>query len=141
MPRYALTRLVSFVALLVLSSTITRAATPVELDAERIKAGLRTTEIEEDGFVDRALRLVEEGKLSAATVQSTFVWARKKSVHKFQHFRYGLLERTPNAAVRRELATGQAPAPPEPTPSLGQRVVARIRRLFSFLPSVHALLK
>ena len=122
MPRYALTRLVSFAALVVLSTTVTQSGTQVALDAATIKAGLRTTEIEEDGFVDRALRLVDEGKLPAATVQSTFMWARNKSVHKFQHFRYGLLERAPSTAVRQELAPGQAPAPPPPTPSLGQRV-------------------
>ena len=138
MLRHALSRLVSFVALVVLSTTAAHAAT-TELDAEKIKASLQTTYLEEEGFVDRALELVEEGKLSAATVYSTFIWARGRSVHKFQHFKQGLLERAPSAAVREELLHG--PAPPTPPPTLRQRVLARIRSVFLILPSVGRLLR
>ena len=140
MLRHALSRLVSFVALVVLSTAAAHAAT-TELDADKIKASLQTSYLEEDGFVDRALELVEEGKLSAATVYSTFIWARGRSVHKFQHFKRGLLERAPSAAVREELLDGPPPPAPTPPPTLGQRVVARIRSVFSFLPSVRRLLR
>ena len=137
---HALTRLVLFVVLVGLSTAATHAAAP-ELDADKIKASLHTTYLEEDGFVDRALELVEDGRLSAATVYSTFIWARRQSVHKFQHFKQGLLDRAPNRAVREELLDGPPPPAPNPPPTLGQRVVARIRRVFSFLPPVRRLLR
>jgi hypothetical protein len=131
-------RLISLLVLPVLSTAPVQAAT-TKLDADKIKAGLHTAAPEEDGFVDRALQMVEEGKLSAKTVQSTFIWARQQSRHRFQHFKRGLITRAPNQAVRTDLVTGQAPA--SAPPSLGERVAARLRRVFSFLPSVHALIK
>jgi hypothetical protein len=120
------------------ATTAARAATR-SLDVDTIKAGLHTTTLEEDGFVDRAVRMVEEGRLSGGLVQGTFVWARAQPRRKFQHFRYGLIERAPSEAARTELSTGRPPA--APPAGLRQRVAARLRRLFSFLPSVHALLR
>jgi len=140
MPRHALTRLISFAALVVLTTAAAHAAT-TELDADKIKAGLHTTYEEEDGFIDRALELVEEGKLSAATVYSTFVWARGHSVHKFQHFKQGLLERTPNAAVRAELLYGPAPPPPLGPLTLRRRGLDGLRSVLSILPPVRRLLR
>jgi len=140
MLRHALTRLVSFTALVVLSTAATHAAT-TELDADKIKASLHTTYLEEEGFIDRALELVEQGKLSAATVHSTFVWARGHSVHKFQHFKRGLLERAPSAAVRAELLYGPAPPPPLGPLTLRRRVLDGIRSVLSILPSVRRLLR
>ena len=131
--------MVSIVALLVLSTAATHAATP-RFDADEIKAGLRTAAPEDDGFVDRVLDMVEEGKLSSALVQSTFVWARKQSQHQFQHFKRGLLNRVSDPAIRFELTTGR-PATPSPPPTLGETVASLLRRMFSFLPSVHALLE
>jgi len=124
----------------VLGATTAAHSDTTTLDTDTIKAGLHTTTLEEDGFVDRAVGMVEEGRLSGQLVQGTFVWARAQPRRKFQHFRYGLIERAPTEALRTELATGQ-PATPSPPPTLGQRVVARVRRLFSFLPSVHAFLR
>ena len=126
-------------ALVLVATPATRAATR-SLDADTIKAGLHTTTIEEDGFVDRAVGMVEAGRLSGGLVQGTFVWARAQPRRKFQHFRYGLIERAPNAVVRTELSTGQPPIA-NPPPGLGQRVAARLRRLFSWLPSVQALFR
>lgn len=125
---------------LVLAVTPATRAGTTRLDDETIKAGLHTATPEEDGFVDRALGMVEDGKLSGGLVQGTFVWARAQPRRKFQHFRYGLIERAPTAAVRTELATGQVPTT-SPAPSLGQQVAARLRRLLSFLPSVQALFR
>ena len=139
MLRHALTRLVSFAALVVLSTAATHAAT-TELDADEIKAGLHTTYLEEEGFVDRALDLVEDGKLSASTVYSTFLWARSHSVHKFQHFKYGLLERAPSEAVRQELLYGPPPPPPPPL-TLKRRVLDGIVSVLSILPPVRRLLR
>lgn len=128
---------------LVVSWVTTTQGATTPLDADRIKAGLQTTSLEEDGFVDRALRMVEEGKLSAQLVQSTFVWARPQPQHRFQHFKQGLITRAPSG-VRNELATGQ-PDEPSPPLSLGQRVGAwlhaKLGFLGGFLPSVRARLK
>ena len=138
MPRPLLIGMIPSLALVLLATMSTRAAT-TRLDAETIKAGLKTAAPEEDGFVDRAVGMVEEGRLSGGLVQGTFVWARAQPRRKFQHFRYGLIERAPSEAARTELSTGRPPAPPPP--GFRQRVAARLRRLFSFLPSVHALLR
>jgi hypothetical protein len=131
--------MISSLVLVLAATTATRAGT-TSLDAETIKAGLHTATPEEGGFVDRALGMVEEGRLSGGLVQGTFVWARAQPRRKFQHFRYGLIERAPSPAVRTELATGQV-ANANPPPGLGQRVAARLRRLLSFLPSVQALFR
>ena len=129
----------SLFVLVFLSAPAARAAT-TELDADTIKAALRTTTIEEDGFVDRALKMVGEGKLSMALVQSTFDWARKQPQHRFQHFKRGLILRVSDPAVRAELQTGQTPPVPPP-PNLAAILVSGVRRLFSSLSSLHTLLK
>lgn len=67
------------------------AAQSVHLDADTIKAALRTTAIEENGFVDRVVKQVDEGKLPAHILYSAFLWAKKKPKNKFQYFRYALI--------------------------------------------------
>ena len=131
---------VSLLAILFLSTAALQAEAQ-QFDADRIKASLQTTTLEEDGFVDRALEMVQQGRLSKGLVQSTFLWARDQSSHKFQHFKRGLLTRVANPAIRSELVTGRTPPPPSPPPSFGQTVASHLRRFFSFLPSVHTLLK
>jgi hypothetical protein len=64
-----------------------------KLDAATIKAGLRTTATEEQGFVDRVMTMVDQGKLPRSMVDSTFDWARKKPQHKFQFFKRALVVR------------------------------------------------
>jgi hypothetical protein len=120
-------------------STTTHAAA-VEFDTEKIKAALHTATPEEDGFIDRALRMVDEGKLSSELVQGAFVRARKQQRRKFQQFKYGLLAQVSDGSIRLELTTGQLPVADSP-PGLRERVASRLRRLFSFLPSVRALIK
>jgi IS5 family transposase len=61
-----------------------------KLDAETMKAALKTTTGEEDGFIDRVVKAATNGKLPASTVDTTFQWARKKSKHKFQYFKHAL---------------------------------------------------
>lgn len=63
------------------------------LNSETIKAGLRTTTIEEEGFVDRVLDLVVKGKLQASTVESTFLWARRKPKNRYQYFKKAIIQR------------------------------------------------
>ena len=63
------------------------------LSADEIKAALRTTEIEDKGFVEAVVQLVNENRLSRKVVVSSFQWARKKSHYRFQYFKYSVLAR------------------------------------------------
>ena len=87
--------LIVLLALLAVSA-VCRAQTPVpapRLDAKTMKAALRTATVEEDGFVDGVVSLVNAGKLPQSLVTSTFIWARRKPRWKFQYFRMGLIIR------------------------------------------------
>ena len=56
-----------------------------------MKAALRTTTIEEGGFIDSVLVKVGKGQIPADLVDSTFQWARKKPYkHRFQYFKHGV---------------------------------------------------
>lgn len=138
MSRRLSTGVIAPFVLLLSVTTAARAVTP-QLDADKIKAALDTAALEEDGFVDRALALVEDGRLSSKLVQGMFVRAREQHRHKFQQFKYGLLSRVSDPAIRAELMNGQPPPPPPP--NLGQRVAASLRRLSSFLSRVRSLLE
>ena len=70
------------------------------LDADVMKAALRTTTIEEDGFIDMVVDRVEQGTLPEDLVVSTFQWARKKPRHKFQYFKRGLIVRAWRRGIR-----------------------------------------
>jgi hypothetical protein len=76
------------------------AAQQTKLDAATIKAGLRTTSIEEEGFVDRVLTLMDEGTLPQSMVHGTFFWATKKPRHKFQYFKFAMIVRASRIGVR-----------------------------------------
>ncbi|MCR4413316.1 MAG: hypothetical protein NUV77_12930 [Thermoguttaceae bacterium] len=69
------------------------------LDAQTIKAGLRTTTVEEHGFVDRVVGLAEKGVLPPQLVESTFQWARKKPYFRFQYFKRGLILRAAKLGI------------------------------------------
>jgi hypothetical protein len=64
-----------------------------------MKAALHTATPEEDGFIDRALALVDKGVLPLDLVQSTFLWAKKKSRYKFQYFKRGLILRAAQQGI------------------------------------------
>jgi hypothetical protein len=89
-------------ACLLLIALATREATAQgpRLDAATIKAGLHTAAPEENGFVDYVVLLVEEGRLPARLVLSTFQWARKKPRHRFQYFRRALIIRAARIGIR-----------------------------------------
>ena len=76
------------------------AAQQTKLDAATIKAGLHTTAIEEQGFVDRVVALMDEGTLPQSLVHGTFFWARKKPRHKFQYFKFAMIVRASRIGVR-----------------------------------------
>jgi hypothetical protein len=71
------------------------------LNAETMKAALRTDTIEEDGFIDYVIGKVNKGQLPADLVDSTFQWARKKSTkHRFQYFKYALMVRASYIGIK-----------------------------------------
>ncbi len=96
------TRLGKSILILVLVSGVWLAWTDMaqaQLDAETMRAALRTATPEEDGFIDYVLELVDQGRLPRALVESTFQWARKKARHRFQYFRYGLIVRAAQQGI------------------------------------------
>lgn len=99
MSRTSLATTVSLLAFLILWAAASQAAAQA-LDAEKIKAALRTARPEEDGFVDRVLRLVQQGKLPAKLVYTTFVWARSKPRLKFQYFKRAMILRAARFGIR-----------------------------------------
>lgn len=70
-----------------------------QLDAAQIKAGLRTAAPEEEGFVERVVGMVNKGTLPLSLVDSTFEWARKKPVNKFQYFKRALIVRAARIGI------------------------------------------
>ena len=70
------------------SQTITQTST--QLDAKTIRMGLRTTWVEDQGFIERVVVMSQEGKLPGSMIDSTFDWARKKQRHQFQYFKSAL---------------------------------------------------
>ena len=85
--------------LLLLGGAFARAA-ETSLDADMMRAALRTAAPEEDGFITYVLELVAEGRLPASLVHSTFLWATKKPRHRFQYFRRGLIVRAADLGYR-----------------------------------------
>lgn len=76
------------------------AAAQQPLEADEIKAALRTETVEEDGFVDYVVQLVDRGTLPRGLVEGTLQWARRKSQHRFQYFRRGLILRAARMGIR-----------------------------------------
>lgn len=99
------TRTQSLVLLALLAAILAAAQRPAaaqqtRLDAATIKAGLDTTDIETKGFVERVVALRDAGTLPESMVNGTFFWARKKPLHKFQYFRFGMIVRASRIGVR-----------------------------------------
>ncbi len=96
--RKSLTLMV-LLALLAVCRTQEAQAAASRLDAETIKAALHTATVEEDGFIDLVVALVDAGTLPESLVVSTFIWARKKPRWKFQYFRIGLIIRASRRGI------------------------------------------
>jgi hypothetical protein len=87
-------------AVLAFSWISTRGAETSRLDAATMKAALKTTTIEEGGFIDAILVKVGKGQIPADLVDSTFQWARKKPYkHRFQYFRMALIVRAASIGI------------------------------------------
>ena len=78
------------------------------LDAKTIQEALRTTAVEDQGFIERVVWMTNKGKLPPDLVDTTFDWARKKTHHKFQYFKSGLTARASQLGI--DLSP---PAPPK----------------------------
>jgi hypothetical protein len=100
MHRKSLTAVISILAMLVLSSTAVCGVVRPRLDAAKIKAGLRTTTVEEKGFVDRVVAKVNQGRVPYWLVYSTFKWARIQPRYKFQYFKWALIMRASWLKIR-----------------------------------------
>jgi len=58
---------------------------------QELEFGLRARLSHEFAFVNRVVKLVNQGKLSVAMVKSTFVWSRRKNPYlPFPYFERGL---------------------------------------------------
>jgi hypothetical protein len=75
-------------------------ANSTRLDAATIKAGLRTTPVEDKGFIDGIITMVNKGTLPADLVDSTFQWARKKPRYRFQYFKQALIVRAAAIGIK-----------------------------------------
>jgi hypothetical protein len=73
---------------------------PFPLDADTMRAALRTATPEENGFIDYVIKRVNKGTLPQDMVESTFLWARKKPQRKFQYFKQGLIVRARDAGIK-----------------------------------------
>ena len=70
------------------------------LDPGVIKAGLRTAVPQDNGFVDRVVRMANKGKLPPSLVETTFLWAQRKPVRvRFQYFQQALILRAKDIGV------------------------------------------
>ena len=89
---------ISFAILAAVIDKTSHAAT--NLTTATIKAALRTATPEEQGFVDRVVKLAQNGTLPQGLLESTFLWARKKPVeHRFQYFKQGMILRTAKLGI------------------------------------------
>jgi hypothetical protein len=84
--------------LFLLPARLVLAGTALEIG--KMKAALRTATPEEDGFLKRVSKLVENDVLPRSLVETTFLWARKKPDHKFQYFKRGLIARAKQQGIQ-----------------------------------------
>ncbi|MEN6492999.1 MAG: hypothetical protein ABFD16_01795 [Thermoguttaceae bacterium] len=82
-----------------LLSLLAQSSLAATLDADTMKAALRTATPEENGFIDLVINLVDAGTLPVALVDSTFQWARQKPKNKFQYFKRGLTVRAARIGI------------------------------------------
>jgi hypothetical protein len=75
------------------------AAADTKLDPDQIRAVLRVTKEEDNGFIDRAVLLVNQGVLPREIFEGCFIWARKKQQHRFQYFKHALISRAAEIGV------------------------------------------
>ena len=72
----------------------------VRLDSETIKAGLRTTVVEDNNYVAFLVTLVDQGRLSNDLIDTSFDWARKKTKLQYQYFKRAVITRADQAGIK-----------------------------------------
>jgi hypothetical protein len=82
---------------LVSSKTVGAADLVVEIDM--MKKILRTSTPDDDAFINRVVKQVDKGTLPADLVNSTFIWARRKSKNRFQYFKQALILRASQQGI------------------------------------------
>lgn len=92
-------RLAALLFVLMVLTVRTATADTTVLNAETIKAGLRTATVEEQGFIDRVVELAKDGTLPPELVESTFQWARHKPAYRFQYFKRGITVRAAKLGI------------------------------------------
>ena len=71
-----------------------------KLTPEIMKIALRTATPQEEGFIEYVLARVDKGTLPLDLVQSTFLWAKKKTHKKFFYFKQGLILRAAERGIK-----------------------------------------
>ncbi|HLA86369.1 MAG TPA: hypothetical protein VJL29_16405 [Thermoguttaceae bacterium] len=98
------------------------------LDVATIKMALNVTDLEDNGFIERVVRLMNEGRISRTYVTGAFAKARSRPKNQFQYFKQAMI----NLALRDGVDLTK-PDPPASSPStnqsLWQRLLARLREL------------
>lgn len=74
-------------------------AAGMALDAAKMKVALHTATVEEGGFIEYVVDQVQHNQLPASLVESTFLWARKKPMYRFQYFKRGLILRAQQLGI------------------------------------------
>jgi hypothetical protein len=69
------------------------------LDPDQIRAALHTTTDIDKGFIDKTVSMVQAGTLPRSLFTSTFIWARKKPVHRFQYFKAALIKQAADIGI------------------------------------------
>ena len=88
------------VALLLLAVLFVPTAEAGVLDPNVMKIVLHTSTDQEGGFIEYVVARVDKGTLPLDLVQSTFLWARKKSHKKFFYFKQGLILRAQAQGIK-----------------------------------------
>ena len=115
-------------AIMLLVSVEKAAWAAPRLDADIIKAGLRTTFIEEDGFVEEVVAMADAGELPWAMVDNAFSWAKRKPKNQFQYFRRALID----LAAREGITVPPKPQPVETT-STSPFFIQKLKDFFAAL--------
>ena len=88
-----------FVALVILVLAVPQVMAETKLDAKTMKAALKTTDIEESGFIDSVVQAALKGTIPPSIVDSSFQWARKKPKHQFQYFKQAVIHQAAQQGI------------------------------------------
>jgi hypothetical protein len=67
------------------------AAAEEKLDADAIKAALRTTVVEDNNYTAFLVTLADQGRLPRALIDTSMDWARKRAKLQFQYFKQAVI--------------------------------------------------